>query len=95
MPRPDDGKPKIALEERLPRPDIVDRNGVLLATDVAVASLYADPSKIIDVDEAVELLTATVPDLDAKDLRRKLTSAQAQLHLAQAPGVAGRARCRL
>ncbi len=63
----------LAHEDRLPRPDIVDRNGVLLATDVAVASLYADPRKIIDVDEAVELLTATVPDLDAKTLRVKLT----------------------
>lgn len=60
-------------EQRLPRPDIIDRNGVILATDVAVASLYADPRKIIDVDEAVESLTATVPDLDAKALRAKLT----------------------
>ncbi len=74
FPADDGGKPRIELEDRLPRPDIVDRNGVLLATDVAVASLYADPSKIIDIDEAIELLTATVPDLDAKDLRRKLTS---------------------
>jgi cell division protein FtsI (penicillin-binding protein 3) len=60
-------------QDRLPRPDIVDRNGVLLATDVAVASLYADPRKIIDVDEAVELLTAAVPDLDARTLRAKFT----------------------
>lgn len=74
FPADDGGKPRIEVEDRLPRPDIVDRNGVLLATDVAVASLYADPSKIIDIDEAIELLTATVPDLDAKDLRRKLTS---------------------
>ena len=82
---------RIAVEDRLPRPDIVDRNGVLLATDVAVASLYADPSKIIDIDEAIELLTATVPDLDAKELRRKLTTVQA-LRLAEAPGVARGAR---
>ncbi len=47
---------------------------MLLATDVAVASLYADPRKIIDVDEAVELLTATVPDLDSKVLRKRLTA---------------------
>ena len=60
-------------EQRLPRPDIIDRNGVILATDVAVASLYADPRKIIDIDEAVESLTATIPDLDAKTLRTKLT----------------------
>ena len=63
----------VAPEDRLPRPDIIDRNGVLLATDVAVASLYADPRKIIDVDEAVELLTSTVPDLDAQTLRAKLS----------------------
>ncbi len=60
------------LQPRLPRPDIVDRNGVVIATDIAVASLYADPRKIIDVEEAVESLTATVPDLDAKALRAKL-----------------------
>lgn len=64
------------VEDRLPRPDIIDRNGVLLATDVAVASIFADPSKIIDIDEAVELLTATMPDLDSRELRRKLTTAK-------------------
>jgi len=67
------GEIEAAHEDRLPRPDIVDRNGVLLATDVAVASLFADPRKIIDIDEAVELLTATVPDLDVKWLRTRLT----------------------
>lgn len=66
--------PAIAIEDRLPRPDVIDRNGVLLATDVAVASLYADPRKIIDIDESVELLTATLPDLDAKILRAKLSA---------------------
>lgn len=59
-------------QDRIPRPDIVDRNGNVLATDIAVASLYADPRKIPDVDEAVELLTAALPDVDAADLRKKL-----------------------
>ena len=59
-------------QDRIPRPDIVDRNGNVLATDIAVASLYADPRKIPDVDEAVELLTAALPDIDAAELRRKL-----------------------
>ena len=57
----------------LPRPDIVDRNGVVMATDIAVSSLYSDPRKITDIDEAVELLTATLPELDAKTLRGRLT----------------------
>jgi cell division protein FtsI (penicillin-binding protein 3) len=60
-------------EDRIARPDIVDRNGVVMATDVAVASLYADPRKILDIDEAIEALTAAVPDLDAKMLREKLS----------------------
>ena len=76
FPMMEEAAPRIAAEDRLPRPDIIDRNGVLLATDVAVASLYADPSKIIDIDEAIELLTATVPDLDARELRHKLTTSK-------------------
>ena len=48
------------------RPDILDRNGEILATDVETPSLFAEPRRIIDVDEAVELLTAVMPDLDAK-----------------------------
>jgi cell division protein FtsI (penicillin-binding protein 3) len=68
------GNPELAAHQaRIPRPDIVDRNGVVMATDIAVASLYADPRKIIDIDEAVELLTATLPDLETKSLREKLT----------------------
>jgi cell division protein FtsI (penicillin-binding protein 3) len=66
-------RPIVEYSERLPRPDIVDRNGVVLATDVSVFSLYADPRKILDVDEAVELLTATASGFDAKSLRQKLT----------------------
>ena len=74
FPKPDDGPVRPIVEGPMPRPDIIDRNGVLLATDVAVASIFADPSKIIDIDEAVEALTATMPDLDARELRRKLVS---------------------
>ena len=56
------------------RPDILDRNGEILATDVRVPSLYAEPRRLIDVDEAVELLTADLPDLDATELRARLSS---------------------
>ena len=37
-------------------------------------SLFAEPRKIIDVDEAVELLTAVLPDLDATEVRERLSS---------------------
>jgi cell division protein FtsI (penicillin-binding protein 3) len=56
------------------RPDILDRRGEVLATDVRVPSLYAEPRRLIDVDEAVELLTADLPDLNAAELRDRLSS---------------------
>jgi cell division protein FtsI (penicillin-binding protein 3) len=56
------------------RPDILDRNGEILATDVKSPSLFAEPRKLIDADEAVELLTAALPDLDAKEVRERLSS---------------------
>ena len=65
------------------RPDILDRNGEILATDVKTPSLFAEPRKIIDVDEAVELLTAVLPDLDVNEVRERLSS-KTRLRLAQA-----------
>jgi cell division protein FtsI (penicillin-binding protein 3) len=56
------------------RPDILDRNGEILATDVRAPSLFAEPNRIIDVDEATELLTAVIPDLDAVEMRERLGS---------------------
>ncbi|MGL4323195.1 MAG: peptidoglycan D,D-transpeptidase FtsI family protein [Beijerinckiaceae bacterium] len=56
------------------RPDIVDRNGEVMATDVKMVSVFAEPRKIIDKDEAVELLTAVLPDLNARELRDKLST---------------------
>ncbi|MET0675866.1 MAG: penicillin-binding transpeptidase domain-containing protein, partial [Bradyrhizobium sp.] len=56
------------------RPDIVDRNGEVLATDVKTPSLFAEPRRLIDKDEAIELLTATLPDLDNGEVRDRLLS---------------------
>ena len=54
------------------RPDVLDRRGEVLATDVRTPSLFGEPKRLIDVDEAVELLTAVMPDLDAKEVRERL-----------------------
>ena len=58
------------------RPDILDRNRLILATDINSPSLYAEPRRIknLDVDEAVEYLTPVLPDLDATELRDRLSS---------------------
>ncbi|MBZ5758523.1 MULTISPECIES: peptidoglycan D,D-transpeptidase FtsI family protein [Rhizobium] len=56
------------------RPDIVDRNGALLATDIRTVSLFAEPNKIVDVDDAVEKLSTVLPDLDLKGTYKKLST---------------------
>ena len=67
----------VLVSEKMPRPDIVDRNGRILAKDLGTASLFADARKIIDVDEAVELLSDVLGDVPRKTLRRKLMSRRA------------------
>ena len=54
------------------RPGIVDRHGVMMATDVRTISVFADPRKIVDKDEAAELINAVFPELDGGELRDKL-----------------------
>jgi cell division protein FtsI (penicillin-binding protein 3) len=54
------------------RPDILDRHGRLLATDIKGATLYADPARIIDRDELVEQVASVLPDIDTAELREKL-----------------------
>lgn len=56
------------------RPDILDRHGEILATDIKITSVFADPRRIIDKDEAVDLLTSIMPGLNARELQEKLGS---------------------
>ncbi|HML92495.1 penicillin-binding protein 2 [Methyloceanibacter sp.] len=54
------------------RPDILDRNGQMLATDIRGATLFADPKRVIDADEVVERLAAVLPNINKAKLRKKL-----------------------
>src|SRR5271170_4238573 len=67
---------KVAVDQAVSgaRPDLLDRNGQILATDVKTMSVFAEPRRIIDKDEAVELITAVLPEVDAKELRERLGS---------------------
>ena len=56
------------------RPDIVDRNGEMLATDIKTASLYAEPRHIVDADEAIERLSTVLPEIDYEQTYHKLKS---------------------
>ncbi len=54
------------------RADILDRNGVLLATSLPTASLYADPKDVLDAQDVVEKLRRVFPDLSASTLLSRL-----------------------
>jgi cell division protein FtsI (penicillin-binding protein 3) len=56
------------------RPDLLDRNGEVLATDIRTVSLFAEPHRIVDVDEAIEKLRTVLPDLDSRGTYTKLSS---------------------
>jgi cell division protein FtsI (penicillin-binding protein 3) len=56
------------------RPDILDRNGDVVAIDVKSPSLFAEPRRLIDPDEALEGLLKVLPDLNVKEARARLNS---------------------
>jgi len=61
-------------ELRMDRADVVDRNGVLLATNLATASLFANTRKLMDPDEAARQLAAVLPELHKAEVVRLLKS---------------------
>ena len=61
-------------EMRMDRADVVDRNGVLLATNLATASLFANPRKVIDPDETARQLATVLPSLHEGEVARRLKS---------------------
>lgn len=67
-----------SVGQTLSRPDIVDRAGRLLATDIAAPSIFADPTAILDLDETVESLAGVLKGLDTKRLRKELADKSKQ-----------------
>jgi cell division protein FtsI (penicillin-binding protein 3) len=56
------------------RANIVDRNGVLLATSLPTLSLYADPRQVLDPVVVAKRLAETLPNVDEKKLAARLAS---------------------
>lgn len=59
---------------RAERAEIVDRNGVILATSLPVASLFVNPRQVIDVEEASRKIAGVLPEFKPDDIREKLES---------------------
>ncbi|MFC5069242.1 peptidoglycan D,D-transpeptidase FtsI family protein [Flaviflagellibacter deserti] len=83
------------------RPVIADRYGRQLATDIETSSIFAEPRKMIDADEAAEALGRVMPDLNLDELHKKFSTdlgfvwvkreisprEQAEVHRLGIPGV--------
>ena len=79
-----DQGPQIAsanIQGSIHRPDIVDRSGDVMATDIVTASLYADGRAIIDPVETAEQLSSVLPDLNADEVAKKLATGRAFIWL--------------
>ena len=64
----------VIMKENPKRKDILDRNGVLLATNVKVNSLYAHPSEIINKEKVVNSLDIIFPQISKEIFEEKLYS---------------------
>lgn len=71
--------PRQAAAGAAPRGDIVDRNGVLLATTVRSYALTATPSRVWDAPAVADALRGLFPDLDRAATIRRLTDTSRQL----------------
>lgn len=72
-------EPRVAQTETtsegmIGRGDITDRNGILLATSLPTASLYADPKGVLDPDVAALKISSVLTELNPEDIAKKLRS---------------------
>jgi cell division protein FtsI (penicillin-binding protein 3) len=74
---PANGSASIPAEVRqvkAERAEVTDRNGVLLASNVRAVSLFANPRKVMNADQATAQLVSVLPGLDRAALKRTLSS---------------------
>ena len=65
---------KVVVKDYFKRKEIKDRNGILLAKNIKVDSLYAHPSEIVDKEKVLNSLRVIFSEDDQKVFRKKLYS---------------------
>ena len=70
-----------AASLRSGRADIVDRNGVVLATSLPTASLYANARQVRDPEAAAARLVGVLPDLSRTEVAAKLATGRSFIWL--------------
>lgn len=68
------GLSSVSGKKELRRGNIYDRNGMLLATTIKSASLFADPALIIGPEKVASGLVKMFPDLQYKEVLKALTA---------------------
>ena len=61
-----------AVPQSFARPDIIDRSGRLIATDIAMPSVYADPFHVLNRDQFVERVAGVLLEIEMHRLRQSL-----------------------
>lgn len=70
---------RAAAVQAIARADLVDRNGVLLATTVRAYALTAVPARVVDPGATAAALMGLFPELNRADTERRLADASRQL----------------
>ena len=65
------------------RPDITDRNGEVLATNLPTLDLYMDPSDMVNPENSVSELVKILPDLKYDDVIKKAKSDRKFVYLSR------------
>lgn len=73
LPEDETKQREILIKAPISRADIVDRNGIVIATSLPTVDLYANPKKIQDAKDAAEKLSEVFSDMKYEDLYAKLT----------------------
>ncbi|MFQ5348554.1 MAG: penicillin-binding protein 2, partial [Rhodothalassiaceae bacterium] len=68
-------------ERRASRADIVDRNGIVLATNLELAALYARPRLIDDPESLARRLVRILPDLSQASVAAALASRRSFVYI--------------
>ena len=84
----DGGEPVSALDSpsakfHQGRADILDRNGVVLATTITTSSLYANAKRVMDAEKAARLLKTVLPRYSEQKLLKKMQSDRTFIWLAR------------
>ena len=72
---------KSLIQNNRIRANILDRNGVVMATQLRVSHLIADPQKIIDPQNVAFQITHLFPDIDAVKLVEALSNKKSRYYL--------------